>query len=46
MHLLCAEDAQLSDSLRYSIGTARQVYFEIDMDNLMETLGAFEIPET
>ncbi|HSC38863.1 MAG TPA: TraB/GumN family protein [Chitinophagaceae bacterium] len=42
MHLLCAEDAQLSDSLRYSIGTARQVYFEIDMDNLMETLGALK----
>lgn len=42
MHLLCAEDAKLSDSLRYSIETARQVYFEIDMDDMMETLGALK----
>jgi uncharacterized protein YbaP (TraB family) len=42
MHLLCAEDAQLSDSLRYCIATAAQVYFEIDMDDMMETLGALK----
>jgi uncharacterized protein YbaP (TraB family) len=40
MHLLCAEDAQLSDSLRYAIASTQQVYFEIDLDNMMETLGA------
>lgn len=40
MHLLCAEDAQLSDSLRFAIDAAKQVYFEIDLDNMMETLGA------
>jgi len=40
MHLLCAADAQLSDSLRYAISNAKQVYFEIDLDNMMETLGA------
>ncbi len=40
MHLLCAEDAQLSDSLRFAIEAAKQVYFEIDLDNMMETLGA------
>ncbi|MFT3934225.1 MAG: TraB/GumN family protein [Chitinophagaceae bacterium] len=40
MHLLCAEDAQLSDSLRFAIEEARQIYFEIDLDNMMETLGA------
>ena len=40
MHLLCAADAQLSDSLRYAISNAQQIYFEIDLDNMMETLGA------
>lgn len=42
MHLLCSEDARLSDSLRYSIETTKQIYFEIDMDNMMETLGALK----
>lgn len=36
MHLLCAADAQLSDSLRFAIAKAEQVYFEIDLDNMME----------
>ena len=40
MHLLCAADAQLSDSLRFAIGNVKQIYFEIDLDNIMETLGA------
>ena len=40
MHLLCAADAQLSDSLRFAIASAKQIYFEIDLDNMMETLGA------
>jgi len=40
MHLLCAADAQLSDSLRLAIAKVKQVYFEIDLDNMMETLGA------
>jgi len=40
MHLLCAADAQLSDSLRFAISNAQQIYFEIDLDNMMETLGA------
>ena len=40
MHLLCAADAQLSDSLRFAIANAKQIYFEIDLDNMMETLGA------
>ncbi|MBC7903536.1 MAG: TraB/GumN family protein [Gemmatimonadaceae bacterium] len=42
MHLLCADDAKLSDSLRYTIDKASQIYFEIDLDNLMETLGAMK----
>ena len=40
MHLLCAADAQLSDSLRFAISNVKQIYFEIDLDNIMETLGA------
>jgi len=42
MHLLCSEDAQLSDSLRFAIETTKQVYFEIDMDDMMETFGALK----
>jgi uncharacterized protein YbaP (TraB family) len=40
MHLLCAADAQLSDSLRFAIGNTKQIYFEIDLDNMMEIAGA------
>ncbi|MEO6316480.1 MAG: TraB/GumN family protein [Chitinophagaceae bacterium] len=36
MHLLCAADAQLSDSLRFAIAKAAQIYFEIDLENMME----------
>jgi uncharacterized protein len=42
MHLLCADDAKLSDSLRFAIETSKQVYFEIDLDNMMEILGAMQ----
>jgi uncharacterized protein len=42
MHLLCAVDAKLSDSLRFAINDVKQVYFEIDLDNMMETLGALQ----
>jgi uncharacterized protein len=42
MHLLCAEDANLSDSLRLVIRTTQQIYFEIDLDNMMETLGSMK----
>ena len=42
MHLVCAEDAKLSDSLRFAIEQCKQVYFEINLDNMMETLGALK----
>jgi uncharacterized protein len=42
MHLLCAEDAKLSDSLRLAINTVKEIYFEIDLDNMMETMGALK----
>src|SRR5687768_4263936 len=39
MHILCAEDARLSDNLKKIIKEADLIYFEIDMDNMMEMLG-------
>ncbi len=40
MHLLCADDIVLSDSLTAAIKKADAVYLELDMDNLMEMMGA------
>lgn len=40
MHILCADDAKLSTNLKNAIKDSRQIYFEIDMDNMMEMLGA------
>lgn len=42
MHLLCAEDTKLSDNLKNIIKESEQIYFEIDMDNFMEILGAMK----
>lgn len=42
MHVLCAEDATLSDSLKLAIKYADQIYFELDMDNMNEMLGAMK----
>ena len=39
IHLVCKEDAQLSDSLLSIIQNTDQVYFEVDMDNLFEIFG-------
>jgi len=33
MHILCAEDAKLSDSLKAAIHDCEEVYFEIDLDD-------------
>jgi uncharacterized protein YbaP (TraB family) len=41
MHILCAADARLSDSLLYAIGASSQVFFEVDMDNMAEVMGVF-----
>jgi hypothetical protein len=40
MHLLCADDIQLSDSLVHAIEKADNVYLELDMDNLFEMMSA------
>ena len=42
MHLLCADDIVLSDSLKRAISNAGQVYLELDMDNVFEMLGAMQ----
>ncbi len=40
IHMLCAEDAVLSPAMRKIIQECDEVYFEVDMDNLFEMLGA------
>lgn len=42
MHVLCAGDATISDSLKLAIKYADQIYFELDMDNMGEMLGAMK----
>jgi uncharacterized protein YbaP (TraB family) len=42
IHLLCAEDIELSDNLRNAIRTTDKVYLELDMDNFMEMLQAVQ----
>ena len=42
MHVMCAEDATVSDSLKLAIKYCDLIYFELDMDNLGETLGALK----
>lgn len=42
MHMLCADDIALSDSLRKAIKDADNVYLELDMNNMFEMLGAMQ----
>lgn len=39
IHMLCKDDAVLSDSLRNIIRDVKEVYFEVDLDNMFEMLG-------
>ena len=39
IHMLCADDIQLSDSLKAAIKKSDNVYLELDMDNIFEMLG-------
>lgn len=39
IHMICSNDAILSDSLKDAIKNSDAVYFEVDMDNLFEMLG-------
>src|SRR5687767_1020143 len=38
--MLCADDAGLSENMKKAINTCDEVYFEVDMDNLFEMIGA------
>jgi len=40
IHMLCNEDANLSDNFKKAIRNCDEVYFEVDMDNFFEMLGA------
>ena len=42
IHMICKDDAALGDSLVAAIQGSDRVYFEIDMDNLMEMLTALK----
>lgn len=42
MHILCAADARLSANLRNIIKNSKEIYFEIDMDNMAELMGAMK----
>jgi len=39
IHMICSDEAVLSDSLRTAIENCDAVYFEVDMDNLFEMIG-------
>lgn len=38
IHMLCADDARLSNSLQKVIGNVSEIYFEVDLDNMFEML--------
>jgi uncharacterized protein YbaP (TraB family) len=40
IHMLCADDAVLSDNMKKVISECDEVYFEVDLDNLFEMFGA------
>lgn len=42
MHILCASDAKLSSNLKTIIKNTGEIYFEIDMDNMAELMGAMK----
>lgn len=43
IHRLCKDEAVLSDSLKFAINETEQVYFEVDMDNLIEMVGVIRL---
>ena len=42
IHLLCADDIQISDNLKKAIQETDKVYLELDMDNLFEMMQAVQ----
>jgi uncharacterized protein YbaP (TraB family) len=39
MHIICADEAKMSMGLKNAIAKSKQVFFEIDMDNMDEMMG-------
>ena len=39
IHMICAEDAGLSDNMKKAIQECDEIYFEVDLDNLFEMIG-------
>ena len=42
MHMVCAEDTKMSDGLKAAIKNAKQVYFELDMDDMEEMMSVLK----
>ena len=42
MHMVCAEDTRMSEGLKNAIQKAKQVYFELDMDNMEEMMSVLK----
>ncbi|MBI2729323.1 MAG: TraB/GumN family protein [Sphingobacteriales bacterium] len=42
MHIICKNDALLSTEMEKIIANSSAIYLELDMDNMMELLGAFQ----
>src|SRR5262245_19909122 len=42
IHMICKDDAMIGDSLVNAIQKSDRIYFQVDMDNLMEMLTAFK----
>jgi len=42
MHLLCKDDARLSDSLQKAIAESDQIYFELDLDDMSEIMSGLK----
>jgi uncharacterized protein YbaP (TraB family) len=40
MHMLCPEDAKLSLSMHLVLDRVKELYFEVDMDNMVEIFGS------
>jgi uncharacterized protein len=39
MHIVCEDDAKMSEGLKNAIAKSKQVFFEIDMDDMEEMMG-------
>ena len=42
IHMICADDARLSANMKKAISNCDEVYFEVDMDNMFEMIGAMK----